>query len=66
MNRTTPFKGLKMLFAKCQYTSTLVRVTHKTESQGDISKDGLGFVLMQQDQPVTFANRALTLEEQKY
>lgn len=37
-----------------------------TESQGDVSKDGLGFVLMQQHQPVTFANRALTLAEQKY
>ena len=29
MNRTTLFKGLKMLFAKCQYTSTLVRVTQQ-------------------------------------
>ena len=34
-----------------------------TEGQGDASKDGLGLVLKQLDQPVTFANRALMLAE---
>ena len=37
-----------------------------TEGQGDASKDRLGLILKQLDQPVTFANRALTLAEQKY
>ncbi|XP_070537048.1 uncharacterized protein [Ptychodera flava] len=37
-----------------------------TEGQGDASSKGLGFVLMQQGQPVTYASRALTAAEQKY
>ena len=37
-----------------------------TEGQGDASKDRLGLILKQLDQPVTFANRELTLAEQKY
>ena len=37
-----------------------------TEGQGDASKDGLGFVLMQLGQPVTFVSRALAPTERKY
>ena len=37
-----------------------------TEGQGDASQDGLGFVLMQYGQPVTFASRALTPAERRY
>ena len=40
--------------------------TEPTEGQGDASQDGLGFVLMQNGQPVTFASRALTPAEQRY
>ena len=32
----------------------------QTEGQGDASQNGLGFVLMQEGQPVTYASRALT------
>ena len=64
MNRTTPFKGLD---AVCKVpVHKYFSKSDTTESQGDVSKDGLGFILTQQDQPVTFANRALTLAEQKY
>ena len=38
----------------------------QTEGQGDASQNGLGFVLMQEGQPVTYANRALTPAEQRY
>ena len=37
-----------------------------TKDQGDTSKDGLGFVLIQLDQPKAFARRALSLAERKY
>ena len=37
-----------------------------TEGQGDASQDGLGFVLMQYGQPVTFTSRALTPAERRY
>ena len=37
-----------------------------TEGQGDASQDGLGFVLIQYGQPVTFASRALTPAERRY
>jgi hypothetical protein len=37
-----------------------------TEGQGDASSTGLGFVLTQNDQPVTFASRALTSAETRY
>ncbi len=37
-----------------------------TEGQGDASSTGLGFVLTQNDQPVTFASRALTPAETRY
>ena len=35
----------------------------QTEGQGDASQNGLGFVLMQEDQPVTDASRAFTPAE---
>ena len=38
----------------------------QTEGQGDTSQNGLGFVLMQEGQPVTYASRALTPTEQRY
>ena len=38
----------------------------QTEGQGDASQNGLGFVLMQEDQPVTYASCALTPAEQRY
>ena len=38
----------------------------QTEGQGDASQNGLGFVLMQEGQPVTYASRALTPAEQRY
>ena len=38
----------------------------QTEGQSDGSQNGLGFVLMQDGQPVTYASRALTPEEQRY
>ena len=37
-----------------------------TEGSGDASSQGLGFVLTQEDHPVTYASRALTLAEQRY
>ena len=37
-----------------------------TEGSGDASSQGLGFVLTQEDHPVTYANRALTQAEQRY
>ena len=38
----------------------------QTEGQDDASQKGLGFVLMQEGQPVTYASRALTPAEQRY
>ncbi|MCV6574480.1 MAG: RNase H-like domain-containing protein, partial [Cohaesibacter sp.] len=38
----------------------------QTEGQGDASQNSLGFVLMQEGQPVTYASRALTPAEQRY
>ena len=35
-----------------------------TEGSGDASSQGLGFVLTQEDHPVTYASRALTQAEQ--
>lgn len=40
--------------------------TDPTEGQGDASKVGLGFVLMELGQPVTFTSRALRQAELKY
>ena len=37
-----------------------------TEESGDASSQGLGFVLTQEDHPVTYASRALTQAEQRY
>ena len=37
-----------------------------TEGSGDASSQGLGFVLTQEDHPVTYASRALTHAEQRY
>ena len=37
-----------------------------TEGQGDASCKGLGFALLQQGQPVTYASRALTAAETRY
>ena len=37
-----------------------------TEGEGDASEKGIGFTLMQQGQPVTYASRALTKAEQNY
>ena len=42
------------------------RPAAKNEGQGDASQKGLGFVLMQEGQPVTYDSRALTLAEQRY
>jgi len=38
----------------------------QTERQGDVSQNGLGYVLLQEGQPVTWASRALTPAEQIY
>ena len=37
-----------------------------TEGEGDASEKGIGFVFMQQGQPVSYASRALTKAEQNY
>ena len=37
-----------------------------TEGSGDASSHGIGFVLTQEDHPVTYASRALTQAEQRY
>ena len=37
-----------------------------TEGGGDASEKGIGFALMQQGQPVTYASRTLTKAEQNY
>ena len=37
-----------------------------TEGSGDASSQGLGFVLTQEDHPVTYESRALTQAEQHY
>ena len=36
------------------------------EGQGDASSNGIGFVLMQNGQPVSYSSRALTVNEKKY
>ena len=36
------------------------------EGQGDASSNGIGFVLMQYGQPVSYSSRALTVSEKKY
>ena len=36
------------------------------EGQGDASANGIGFVLMQNDQPVSYLTRALTTSERNY
>ena len=36
------------------------------EGQGDASSNGIGFVLMQNGQPVSYSSRALTVSENKY
>ena len=36
------------------------------EGQGDASSNGIGFVLMQNGQPVSYSSRALTVSEKKY
>ena len=38
----------------------------QTEGQGDASQNGLGFALLQEGQPVTYASRVLTPAEQGY
>ena len=38
----------------------------QTERQGDVSQNGLGFVLLQEGEPVTYASRALTPAEKRY
>ena len=40
--------------------------SHPTECQGDASQSGVGFVVMQCRQPVTFSSRALTPAERRY
>ena len=37
-----------------------------SEGEEDTSEKGIGFALMQQGQPVTYASRALTKAEQNY
>ena len=39
---------------------------NQLRGQRDASQEGLGFVLMQNDQLVTFASRALTPAERRY
>ena len=59
------FKALKVAVTQApvlKYFSPEVQ----TEGQGDASQNGLGFVLLQNDQPVTYASRALTQTEQHY
>ena len=36
------------------------------EGQGDTSSNGIGFVLMQNGQPVSYSSKALTVSEKKY
>ena len=45
-----------------QFSSTLIL----TKGSGNGSSQGLGFVLTQEDHPVTYASRALTQAEQRY
>ena len=40
--------------------------SHPTKCQGDTSQSGVGFVVMQCRQPVTFSSRALTPAERRY
>lgn len=50
-----------------QSSSTLILASRKpTEGSGDGSSQGLGFVLTQEDHPVTYASQALTQAEQRY
>ena len=57
-------------FLKVAVTQTPVLKYYRPEAQnegpGDASQMNLGFVLMQEGQPVTYASRALTLAEQRY
>ena len=55
-----------------QSSSTLTLASPQKEVEmllhkgGDASSKGLGFVLTQEDHPVTYASRALTQAEQRY
>jgi len=60
------FERIKHAVSNAPVLKYFFQQKYPTEGQGDGSKDGLGFVLMQQGQPVTFASRALTPAEQKY
>ena len=55
---------------KCAVTSAPVlkyfSSTEPVEGQGDASSSGIGFVLMQNGQPVSYASRALTASEKNY
>ena len=59
------FQSLKVAFTQApvlKYFSPEAQ----TEGQGHASQNGLGFVLLQEGQPVTYASRALTPAEQRY
>ena len=45
-----------------RYVNSLLPV----EGQGDTSSSGIGFVLMQNGQPVSYFSRALTVSQKKY
>ena len=62
-------RGCLSVSQSCCYTSPVLKYFSpqaQTEGQGDASQNGIGFVLMQEGQPVTNASRALTPAEQRY
>ena len=64
--RQHAFKSLKAAVTQAPVLKYFNPQTLKTEGQGDASQNGLGFVLLQEGQPVTCASRALTSAEQRY
>ena len=59
------FQSLKVAFTQAQVLKYFIPQA-QTEGQGDESQNGLGFVSLQEGEPVTNASRALTPAKQRY
>ena len=59
------FKSLKVAVTQAPFLKYFSPQA-QTKGQGDASQNGLGFALLQEGQPVTYASRLLTPAEQGY